>query len=326
MEKRVEYLDLARAVSIICVIWLHVGTVFTATDSFVHVFHMPIFFVMSGICFKDSVSFADLIKRKTKSLLLPYFFYATSLYLIWTIIYCFVDRTRVIHPVQFVSAILVDNATNSPYACVQWFFTALFFSNILFFALLRITGNNRALLLCGAIISGIVSYVIGLLPFRLPLSIDVALMSCFFMTIGYLIKEIILRWYMIPVLLSFVVATYIINEETIWNMRLLDYGNPILYMIGSVSLSVTIITICKYLSSMLNRTIMSSLCYIGRNSIWVLVYNQFYIQLIRLISEELNITIPNILIIVVVVMLMIPTILVENRISILFKRNTIGKT
>ncbi len=276
---------------------------------------MPIFFVISGLCFKDSISFVNMIKRKSRSLLFPYFFYATILYLIWTSIYFFIDKGSIVPPLQFISAILYDNADNSPYKCVQWFFTALFVSNILFFAIHRITKGNRIVLLITAIVSGLISYFLSLLPFRLPLSIDIAFMSCFFMAIGFLIREVDLHWYMIPISLLISVASFILNKDTIWNMRRLDYGNPLLYMVGSVSLSVMVIVICKYLSKLPCNKLISSMCFLGRNSIWILIYNQFFIQLIALIIKRYSLSVPNVIIIVLVIILMIPTIQIENIVS-----------
>ncbi len=249
----------------------------------------------------------------------PYFFYATILYLIWTSIYFFIDKGSIVPPLQFISAILYDNADNSPYRCVQWFFTALFFSNILFFAIHRITKGNRIVLLITAIVSGLISYFLSLLPFRLPLSIDIAFMSCFFMAIGFLIREVDLHWYMIPLLLLVSIASFILNKDTIWNIRRLDYGNPLLYMVGSVSLSVMVIVICKYLSKLPCNKLMSSICFLGRNSIWILIYNQFFIHLIALISARINVCLPRVIVILLVIIFMVPTILLENRITLINK-------
>ena len=318
-KKRIEYLDLAKAISIICMVWSHVGTKNSTTDLVIHVFHMPIFFIISGWCYKSNVEFKGFITKKLATLIRPYLIYGTLIYLTWTMIFSLLNMNERIESFHtFVKSILYLNADISPYACVQWFFTALFFSNIIFYFVEKSFKDKKSIfiVICGMfVITGwVLSIMVGIiLPYRMPLSLDVAFMGVCFMGAGCVIKQLDLRYIYIPVFIVVSVITVWLNRASAFNMRIMDYGNPILYIIASVSLSSVIVLLSKLICSKSELRIIRGFLYIGKNSIWFLIFNQLYIRGIRLAAELANITIPNIIIILMVVIMMIPTIIVGNR-------------
>ena len=70
---RIEYIDYYRAIGIVMMVMGHIG--FGATfDKFIHAFHMPMFFFVSGFLYKRTDSkIYDVLIRKAKSLIVPYF-------------------------------------------------------------------------------------------------------------------------------------------------------------------------------------------------------------------------------------------------------------
>lgn len=52
--KRLEYIDFLKAVGILAVIWGHIYTRNDAIYQFVYSFHVPLFFVLSGVFFKPN--------------------------------------------------------------------------------------------------------------------------------------------------------------------------------------------------------------------------------------------------------------------------------
>jgi len=78
-KKRIEEIDILKALGIICMVAGHSGAPFT---HFVYLFHMAIFFMASGFCFKDTdsdniKSVIKAIKNKFKQLWLPFFAWNT---------------------------------------------------------------------------------------------------------------------------------------------------------------------------------------------------------------------------------------------------------
>ncbi len=71
-QSRATYIDIAKAIGIICVL---IGHSFTADciGILICAFHMPLFFLVSGFLSKKKRSLADWMKKKTRTLLVPYF-------------------------------------------------------------------------------------------------------------------------------------------------------------------------------------------------------------------------------------------------------------
>ena len=69
-SNRIEWIDIAKGIAIICVILGHLGIF--KINRVVFVFHMPLFFVLSGYFLSRRASFIDFCKNKAKTLLIPY--------------------------------------------------------------------------------------------------------------------------------------------------------------------------------------------------------------------------------------------------------------
>ena len=76
MHKRVLWLDITKALAIILMVLGHTSIPKAAAD-FIFAFHMPVFFLASGWCMNwGKYSFGDLLKRRCKTLLLPFIVYS----------------------------------------------------------------------------------------------------------------------------------------------------------------------------------------------------------------------------------------------------------
>lgn len=80
--KRLYWLDAAKAIGIFLVVLGHVPSVYNYRWV-IYLFHMPLFFMLSGYLFKF-VSPKEELKRSFKSLLVPYFIYSSVLLVLWT--------------------------------------------------------------------------------------------------------------------------------------------------------------------------------------------------------------------------------------------------
>ena len=70
---RMDYIDIYRAFGIILMVMGHIG--FGGKfDKFIHAFHMPMFFFISGFFYKEKVvDMRKYIINKAKKLMIPYF-------------------------------------------------------------------------------------------------------------------------------------------------------------------------------------------------------------------------------------------------------------
>ena len=79
---RLKWLDIAKAIAIMLMVVGHTSIPSIASD-FIYAFHMPLFFIASGWTTKwNKYSFGDFVKRRCRSLLLPFFFYSVIVLLI----------------------------------------------------------------------------------------------------------------------------------------------------------------------------------------------------------------------------------------------------
>lgn len=72
MGKRIEWIDIAKGISILCIIAGHMGI--DTVDRIVFTFHVPIFFLISGYFISVETDFWSFAKKRAKGLLLPYIF------------------------------------------------------------------------------------------------------------------------------------------------------------------------------------------------------------------------------------------------------------
>lgn len=95
---RIVWLDHAKAIGIFFVVWGHMcrsvpysTAIADAISRYIYAFHMPLFFMLSGIVFgyqlpqKRKFSFGPEIQRRIRKLLYPYAF--------WCVIYTLIDCT-----------------------------------------------------------------------------------------------------------------------------------------------------------------------------------------------------------------------------------------
>ncbi|SFC26474.1 acyltransferase family protein [Butyrivibrio sp. YAB3001] len=71
------YLDIAKGIGIIMVVWAHA---YGPITSFIGSFHMPFFFFISGMLYKGYKPVNTYIKGKLKSLLIPFWLYNLMFY------------------------------------------------------------------------------------------------------------------------------------------------------------------------------------------------------------------------------------------------------
>lgn len=71
INKRIHWIDVARGLAIICVVFGH-ASIPVSLECFIYSFHMPLFFFISGIVFSAKRDFIPFVKNKVMALLLPW--------------------------------------------------------------------------------------------------------------------------------------------------------------------------------------------------------------------------------------------------------------
>ena len=309
-KRRIEWIDMCKCLSMIWVIWLHFG-IPRFIDKYVHIFHMPIFFVLSGMVLNTNRSFRKFLVTRIKSLLIPYLSFGIIFYVIWNCIYLEFVPERSVDFYAFMIHILWKNAETLPlWGGIQWFLTCLFFAEILFFSISVLLKDSKIAVLISSVgISLVAMYIIPNTGKRLPLSLDTALVSVAFVGFGFCLKKQIQSLekqntirLIIFVVISFLISVmvYMIIGDT--NMRLMLYGeNPILYLVGSLSGCIMMIASSILIMRLLDSSVLENKriqsqklsyfpMYLGKNTIILLYLHKLFEGLIKTFIELVGLT------------------------------------
>lgn len=287
---RVRWIDIAKGIGIIFVIYAHV----LGSHDYRHLiyaFHMPFFFFLSGAVYKSDkyINVLNFLKKNIKSILIPYLIFAFVSFILWLTRF---NSFNNIHPQiikQFLS-IFYGNSNLGLLAFnnILWFLPALFVTKFLFgfFYNLLKTKFNAVIFL---IIISILGYSISIfLPrLKLPLSTESALTGIVFYGLGYLwfnsknAKETIIkfRYVLFPslVILGSLIANIDFNNYGHQiDIRLNLLNNYFYFYLSAISGIFAWIS----LSIIINKN--SFLEYLGRNSLILFVWHPFIFYYLRL--------------------------------------------
>lgn len=295
---RLDYMDIFKGLGIILMIMGHIGFG-DLFDYFIHAFHMPMFFFVSGFFFSskspDKLETIDYIKRKCKALIVPYCFFG----LFHFVILCMIQRNGEVW--KSLAHLLFINTTSLPLAGALWFLTAIFFTNVIYFLLDRYINDNRLKTMLVIILSLFGNIAPKLLPFRLPYALDASFVGIGVFHIAYILRQHMENKYIEKMFklnkaawfISAVLVTALIFINGYVNMRTGLYAIIPLFWINAIGACIVGINLSEYLAEIKingrTLTIISILKRIGKNSLVYLCLNQIVLMLIRYIIGPLGI-------------------------------------
>ena len=239
MKQRLDYIDIAKGIGVLTVIYSHSGGE-NGLMTYIGGFFIPLFFVLSGITYSNrNDRFIDYTIRKFKHLIFPYAFFSVMLLVLYRH-FSFVDILGVfysrycLYPFSVSPNIHFMESGNAP----MWFLTAMFVSLVLFRVLLD---NEKKLYW----IIGVYVIIIGLsayLPILLPWSIDAAFLFSLFIYIGTKVKSV--NYNKIGVLIFFLMLVLYFgicycNGEP--NLSVREYGHSFILVLLTGTLGAIIV-------------------------------------------------------------------------------------
>lgn len=194
-ETRIDWIDSLRGLGMLLVIFAHAAPGADSLKTYIHSFHVPLFFFVSGCLFdpRRYTGYAQLAKRRLRTVVIPYglfFLLSHSVTLV---------RTYIGDPQSFKPAFWYEPLTGFFYgtgpwlAAVNnialWFLPCLFVTEAIVFFLHRLSrGSHRAFSLFLALTAVIASAESALVSARMPWSADVALTASVFYGAGFLAR------------------------------------------------------------------------------------------------------------------------------------------
>lgn len=299
-NERIEWIDTAKGLGMILVIAGH--TIALKYSSILYSFHMPLFFLLSGLVYNSLKypSFKDLFRHKAVQILKP-----------WMVCYLISLGVSLAIPAwrdalswkQMLIELYTTNSNNINNSSI-WYLVCLFVTFILMHfvhkSLCNVSKRTMTIILMvvGVLLLWIkellllVSPTLHLIEDRLPLKLDSAMIAVIFMYIGFRYKDDILRQVANTSILKLVisavlfVAGFTVNRWS--NINSLDFGNIRLLYYPIAFLGIyCVMAFCYLLShselkySGLIRRILSfygvnSLIIFGFQSLFIRLYIQFF--------------------------------------------------
>lgn len=342
-KKRNDSIDILKGIGIILVVMGHVINSRASIkginiNNLIYLFHMPLFFLISGylIKYEKEASLKEYAKKKAKGILLPYFIFSILCYIYWVLIERKIRHQMSVSTMKVFLNIFLG-FINEKYLLpniVLWFLPCLFISEILYF----IIRKNKDTFKRGIIV--LILFIIGIVLCKnkiiLPFGIETALIALLFLYIGDIFgkKENVILKYKIPLLifsLIFYIVAFIYNGNV--SMLGHKYLNPILFVLGAMSG----IGIIYFLAQWFNRIkpLKYTLMYYGKNSLIIMLCHD---PIKRIVSKGISILINvddeiirngllgSISITIIILLIMIPIIFIlNNYFPYLIGKNKINK-
>lgn len=244
MKNRVEWIDGLKGILMIFVIWGH----FFPPENigiWIYSFHMPTFFIISGYLRKDR-NFAETLKKKSISLLLPYIVTATISFILGIFIYKGMGMNISLN--EMISDFFYLNGSvgwNSPI----WFLIVLFELDVFYCMVKKV--HQQVILIIFALVLGYFIYVNNIV---LPFGLHVFVWASVFYTFGLLMKNTnfklsknqVLNWvlFALTLILNFVFDNFQYEITAMYHSQLGIYW---IFYVNGIITSYMIIAIFKFM-------------------------------------------------------------------------------
>ena len=311
----IRYVDIAKGLCMLFVIWNHVCAEFTKNvfviylNQFITAYYMPLFFIISGIFIKNE-PMGLFLKKKSKTILLPFFiFYVLSFFVTYLASNYLGASLHNEFKISNIFAVFYSQPFSNG---ALWFLVALFFSVIIIRIALYFSSWWKQLCIILPI-SVLGFYWRHIFDFRLPLYMDTAFTASLFIFIGFTSSkyknQLNRNKIIILSMIGLLFIVFLLRQHGGKAMASNYYDNNIIafYIVGfSGSLFLILF------SALIRKS--AYLEYIGKFSIIPLCTHYFFINPLKMIVVKLNIpdSIGLPVSYMVICILMIPVIYIIN--------------
>lgn len=333
-KKRLDYLDLAKGIGILIVMLGHFPVngephISQQLYNFIFSFHMPLFFIITGIIFGysrkwEKQTFKELFIKKLKTIIYPYFMLSVIALALQALEMFFLHFGSPFDLKVTVIRTLTFRGYNA-----LWYLPALFFTEILFFALEKLRINRFIFVAVTPVVTSLLAvYVYPVVwpmgyesifgdIFHLVFLYSVrAFLTCVFIYAGFFAYKLLSSDTLDkhPVIVFSVGLLLLIADIVLFrfnsavNVCLLQIGNPFLYYLCSFSGSFAVILMCRAFPIKLRF-----ISFIGMNSLVIMATHNrapidfsFYFEtLIKKVCSFINFFPPQLLRLAVVFIILV---------------------
>lgn len=178
---RLEYIDLAKGVGIVFIVALHIGALPTWLPQ-LSASWVPLFFILSGMFFKNDESFSTMIIKKINSILVPFVFFYIFSYALFYIFEYFTPGLIKTEATGLGDILRQEGYFNGPI----WFLLSLFWDFIILWTIFRIFTNKMVRLMI-VLAFGLLGVLLGVYKCFLPFKVAQAFTALPFFYLGYIL-------------------------------------------------------------------------------------------------------------------------------------------
>lgn len=170
---RMEYIDIAKGLGMILVVIGHCINAKVFPGIWIYSFHMPLFFILSGICFNEKKYpiFLPFLKKRVQTLLLPCLYFSVVISILSAILLTDYSFTRWFYG----------------FSPGLWFVFVLFISELIYWFVNCISSKLIKCILL--IISFAIGYLLSQWQVSLPYNLCSVFAATFFYGLGHLLKN-----------------------------------------------------------------------------------------------------------------------------------------
>ncbi len=244
MNNQKEWINVLKGIGILSVVVGHI--VPGILSVIIYMFHMPLFFLISGFLFKAGKDQRVYFVEKIQHLIVPYFSFLLLVY-IAPKIYHIVSRGDGWGAwLTLAENVVMGGRDLTGTAGVFWFVTCLFLTQQVFSYLMAHLSQKMMLIVV------FIAYVLSLVnsyfnAFWLPLNANVILAALPFFYVGFLAKDFNLDQLKFPAIAVAIVAIGLLGVglDNKYHMKMAHYGLPIVTFVSSISVVVVLVALSK---------------------------------------------------------------------------------
>lgn len=295
-RERIDWIDFAKGMAIIMVIMGHSMTKLGGNGiqhifiMLISSFYMPLFFLLSGLNFRNEDTWTAFVNKKVKSLMYPTVVFSIVLFLYKLAYYYIENRVEEFKDIVYTQGIDTLLFTRNSMVSEYWFLPALFVSEMICFVFLKKWNNKKLLFGVSIILFIVVKVSNNYFKLILPLSVELALILLNFFVVGICLSQ----------------SKSAKNGKSLWIAVLgagvlFFAGNAIEYIIGAGSVSIGAIKTGNFVLFWVNAysgiafTILLSkkieklklINYFGRNSLYVYGIHYLFLELFCFMSDSI---------------------------------------
>lgn len=282
---RLQYIDIAKGIAIICIILGHLGN--RSINHFVFTFHIPVFFLITGYFISDKRSVLQFIYNKARTLIVPYLIVCMIIIVGFTIL-GFSEGKALFNLKEWAYASVYgsgDSYTKPFYIKAigaLWFLWASFWGSIFLRVSLNFNKHLRVLFIIGLFMFGYYSRRL----FWFPLSLQAGACATLYMYFGYAFRQSknIISQFSSDLKFFGIIGAFCVwysfarDFKSFWLVHC-DIGRGLPDVFASICACICIFII-SYVISIKTKILRSILGYLGRFSLLVLAVHTLEMKFI----------------------------------------------